>query len=148
MARAALAACCAGLVLSCAAFAQPAVGPEYDCLIEARQTLDIRSPVEGVIETVHVQRGASVKRGQTLAVLFSGPERAQLDLARSRATNEKLLADIEQGKFFKKERDAFSARIRTLDDEVQSRRGANARMRQRAEAKVEEEKGLRRAKPD
>jgi murein DD-endopeptidase MepM/ murein hydrolase activator NlpD len=65
-------------------------------------------------------------------------------LAASRATNEKLLVDIEQGKFFKKERDAFSARIRTLDDEVQSLRGANARMRQRAEAKAEEEKGLRR----
>jgi murein DD-endopeptidase MepM/ murein hydrolase activator NlpD len=65
-------------------------------------------------------------------------------LAASRATNEKLLADIEQGKFFKKERDAFSARIRTLDDEVVSLRSANARMRQRAEAKAEEEKGLRR----
>ena len=65
-------------------------------------------------------------------------------LAASRATNERLLADIEQGKFFKKERDAFSARIRTLDDEVQSLRSASARMRQRAEAKAEEEKGLRR----
>jgi murein DD-endopeptidase MepM/ murein hydrolase activator NlpD len=65
-------------------------------------------------------------------------------LAVSRSTNEKLLADIEQGKFFKKERDAFSARIRTLDEEVQSMRSANARMRQRAEAKIEEEKTLRR----
>ncbi len=65
-------------------------------------------------------------------------------LAASRATNERLLADIEQGKFFKKERDAFSARIRTLDEEVQSLRSASARMRQRAEAKAEEEKGLRR----
>jgi len=35
-----------------------------------------------------VQRGASVKKGQTLALLSSGPERAALDLARSRATNE------------------------------------------------------------
>lgn len=65
-------------------------------------------------------------------------------LAAARATNERLLADIEQGKFFKKERDAFSARIRTLDDDVQALRGANARMRQRAEAKAAEEKGLRR----
>jgi murein DD-endopeptidase MepM/ murein hydrolase activator NlpD len=65
-------------------------------------------------------------------------------LAASRATNERLLADIEQGKFFKKERDAFSARIRTLDEEVQSLRSASARMRQRAEAKADEEKGLRR----
>jgi len=88
MARAALLACCAGLVLSCAVLAQPALAPEYDCLIEARQALDIRSPVEGVIEAVHVQRGAPVKKGQTLAMLFSGPERAVLDLARSRAGNE------------------------------------------------------------
>jgi multidrug efflux pump subunit AcrA (membrane-fusion protein) len=70
------------------AVAQPAVGPEFDCLIEARQALDIRSPVEGVIETVYVQRGASVKKGQTLALLYSGPERAAFDLARSRAGNE------------------------------------------------------------
>jgi RND family efflux transporter MFP subunit len=88
MARIVLPACAAGLVVSCAALAQPALAPEYDCLIEARQALDIRSPVEGVIEAVHVQRGASVKKGQTLAMLFSGPERALLDLARSRAGNE------------------------------------------------------------
>ena len=79
---------CALVVVAGGAAAQPAVAPEYDCLIEARQTLDIRSPVEGVIETVMVQRGASVKKGQTLAILFSGPERAVLDLARSRAGNE------------------------------------------------------------
>lgn len=88
MPRAAQFACCAGLALSWGAGAQPAPAAEYECLIEARQALDIRSPVEGVIEAVHVQRGASVKKGQTLAMLFSGPERAVLDLARSRAGNE------------------------------------------------------------
>ena len=76
------------LLAAGAVHAQPAVAPEFDCVIEARQALDIRSPVEGVIEAVHVQRGATVKRGQTLAILFSGPERASLDLARSRAANE------------------------------------------------------------
>jgi RND family efflux transporter MFP subunit len=70
------------------ALAQPAIAPEYECLIEARQALDIRSPVEGVVESVHVQRGARVTKGQPLATLFSGPERAALDLARSRAGNE------------------------------------------------------------
>ena len=92
IARTPLLACCAGLALSCAVHAQPAPavlgGPEFDCLIEARQALDIRSPVEGVIDRVLVQRGASVRKGQTLALLSSGPERAALDLARSRATNE------------------------------------------------------------
>jgi len=85
--------CCAGILAAASAAAQPApvvVGhaAEYDCLIEARQALDIRAPVDGVIEKVLVQRGASVRKGQTLALLFSGPERAALDLARSRATNE------------------------------------------------------------
>lgn len=65
-------------------------------------------------------------------------------LAAARTTNGKLLADIEQGKFFKKERDAFSARIRTLDDEVQALRSTNARMRQRAEARTDDERRMRR----
>ena len=57
-------------------------------MIEARQALDIRSPVEGVIETLLVQRGSAVTRGQLIATLFSGPERAGLELARSRAGME------------------------------------------------------------
>ena len=68
---------------------------DYDCLIEARQALDIRSPVEGVIESVPVQRGTPVKRGQMLAHLSSGPERAALELARSRAANQGELKSAE-----------------------------------------------------
>lgn len=58
---------------------------EYDCMIEARQAIEIRSPVEAVIEQVHVQRGTAVKKGQLLVTLASGPERAALALAQSRA---------------------------------------------------------------
>ena len=58
---------------------------EYDCLIEARQTIDIRSQVEGVIESILVQRGDTVQKGQLVATLSSGPERAALELAVSRA---------------------------------------------------------------
>jgi RND family efflux transporter MFP subunit len=64
-------------------------------LIEARQALEIRSPVEGVIESVLVRRGADVKKGQLIAVLFSGPERAALELARSRAVMEGELKAAE-----------------------------------------------------
>jgi RND family efflux transporter MFP subunit len=59
---------------------------EYDCLIEARQTVEIRSPVEGLLDTVTVDRGELVKKGQVLVTLESGPERATLAIARSRAT--------------------------------------------------------------
>jgi RND family efflux transporter MFP subunit len=56
-----------------------------DCIIEARQTVEIRSPVEALIESVKVQRGDLVSKGQVIATLQSGPERAALDLARTRA---------------------------------------------------------------
>lgn len=58
---------------------------EFDCLVEARQDIAVRSPVEGIIESVLVERGSMVKQGQQIALLSSGPERAALDLARSRA---------------------------------------------------------------
>ena len=60
-------------------------GRPMDCIIEARQTVEIRSPVEALIESVKVQRGDLVSKGQVIATLQSGPERAALDLARTRA---------------------------------------------------------------
>jgi RND family efflux transporter MFP subunit len=68
---------------------------EYDCLIEARQQVEIRSPVEAVVEAVHIQRGETVKRGQVIATLESGPERAALDLAKSRANMQGELKAAE-----------------------------------------------------
>jgi RND family efflux transporter MFP subunit len=76
-------------------FAWGANAAEFDCLIEARQQVDIRSPVEAVIETVQVQRGDLVKKGQVIATLESGPERASLELARSRATMQGELKAAE-----------------------------------------------------
>jgi RND family efflux transporter MFP subunit len=60
-------------------------GRPMDCIIEARQTVEIRSPVEALIESVRVQRGDFVSKGQVIATLQSGPERAALDLAKARA---------------------------------------------------------------
>jgi multidrug efflux pump subunit AcrA (membrane-fusion protein) len=74
-------------ILVLAAVLTPAVCPaqEYDCLIEARQMVEIRSPVEGLIEAITVDRGDTVRRGQVVVVLESGPERAALEIAKSRA---------------------------------------------------------------
>lgn len=41
--------------------------------------MDVRSPVEGVIDSLRVQRGDTVKKGQLLAKLEAGPERAALE---------------------------------------------------------------------
>jgi RND family efflux transporter MFP subunit len=68
-------------------------GEEYDCLIEARQSIELRSSVEGVIDSIRVQRGQLVKKGELVATLDSGTERAALAVARSRASME---GDIKQ----------------------------------------------------
>lgn len=68
--------------------ALPAAAQEYDCLIEARDTVELRSPVEGLIEQVPVRRGDFVRKGQLVATLESGAERAAVELARGRAAME------------------------------------------------------------
>jgi RND family efflux transporter MFP subunit len=78
------------LLLPCAA-----VAADHDCMIEARQKVDIRSPVEAVIESVQVQRGELIRKGQIIATLESGPERAALRLAQSRATMQGELKAAE-----------------------------------------------------
>ena len=76
----------APLVLAAAlAGTSPAPAQEFDCIIEAKQMVDIRSPVEGLIERVHVERGEGVKKGQVLVTLESGPERAAVAVAKQRA---------------------------------------------------------------
>jgi len=54
---------------------------EFDCMIEAKQAIEIRSPVEAMIESVRVKRGDPVTKGQILVTLESGPERASFALA-------------------------------------------------------------------
>jgi len=57
----------------------------FDCIIEARQMVEIRSPVEGLIEKMHVERGDTVERSQVVVTLEAGPERAALAVAKSKA---------------------------------------------------------------
>lgn len=77
--------CLLALTLICPAAARAQTDGAFDCIIEARQMVEIRSPVEGLIEKIHVERGDTVERGQVVVTLESGPERAALAVARSRA---------------------------------------------------------------
>lgn len=75
------------IILPCAVLCASAThAKEFDCLIEARQTVEIRSSVEAVIKTIHVGRGDFVKKGDVLVTLESGAEEAALQLAQSRST--------------------------------------------------------------
>ncbi len=58
---------------------------DLDCLIESYVQVAISSPVEGVIERVTVERGASVKVGQVLVELESSVEKAAVVMAKIKA---------------------------------------------------------------
>lgn len=70
----------AGLVLAATARAAPMA-----CLIEPSQVVDIGSPVVGVIATVAVERGDTVRRGEVVATLRREIERANLSAASNRS---------------------------------------------------------------
>ena len=62
-----------------------ALAGEFECLIEPRQLIELKAPVEGLIERVTVDRGDLVEKGQVLVVLDAGVDKARLDLARFKA---------------------------------------------------------------
>jgi len=55
-----------------------------DCLLEPYDVVDVSSPVEGVLETVTVDRGDFIKKGQVIATLESSFEKATVTLALAR----------------------------------------------------------------
>lgn len=66
-------------------------GEELDCLIEPYVTVKVSSAVPGLLETVTVDRGDVVKKGQGLATLESGAEKAAIEVLRGRATKESAI---------------------------------------------------------
>jgi RND family efflux transporter MFP subunit len=56
-----------------------------DCLIQPSELVDIGSPVIGLIDSIHVQRADTIRRGDVLVELESATERAAVELARARA---------------------------------------------------------------
>ena len=66
----------------------PAHADTFECLIEPYQTVELRSPVDGLINKVLVQRGDRVRTGQPLVLLESSVEASALEVARFRAHTE------------------------------------------------------------
>jgi RND family efflux transporter MFP subunit len=57
-----------------------------DCMIQPSQIVPVGTAVPGVVESISVERGDVVKRGQVVVQLRAGVERASLAVARERAT--------------------------------------------------------------
>lgn len=58
---------------------------EFDCVMQPRQVLEIRSPIEGLIDRVLVERGQFVRKGQEVAVIDSSVERIAAESAKYRS---------------------------------------------------------------
>ena len=61
---------------------------DFDCIIEPRQTIELRSPVEGLIERITADRGDFISKGQVLALLDTSVDRALAAIARQRMQME------------------------------------------------------------
>ena len=70
---------------------QIAVAAEVPCLILPYVEMSVVSPTEGLIETVAVERGDVVKKGQVLVTLEATREKAQQAVARAKAEQEAAL---------------------------------------------------------
>lgn len=57
----------------------------FDCMIEANQLIEIRSPVAGLLESVPAQRGAQVKKGDVIVSLEASVEKSASELSRYKA---------------------------------------------------------------
>lgn len=81
----------AALVTSSAA-AQPIAQRRFDCVVEPQQVVKLASQATGLITRLDVDRGDVIRKGQVLGTLSDEVERANLALARARATNDHDIA--------------------------------------------------------
>jgi len=58
---------------------------ELDCVIEPHMVIDLSSRVDGIVETMEVERGELIEKGQVLVRLESGVEQAAVAQAKVRA---------------------------------------------------------------
>lgn len=72
----------AGLVLSTPVYGVANNG--FECMIQPSQTVEVRSPIVGVLQSVKVKRGSIIKKGQVLATLESTVEQSAANTARFR----------------------------------------------------------------
>ena len=86
--------------------------PEIDCLIEPNMTIELSSPVSGVLDTITVDRSDTVKQGQIVATIKSDVEQVKL-----KASQETLnLSRVEQ----KRSIELYKDNAITLSEKEQS----------------------------
>lgn len=86
--------CGAGALLGLGGIAD-ARATDFDCMIEPAQVVEVRSPVVGLLETVHVRRGQSIRRGELLVTIESSVENSAAAAAQYKAQTTGTLAQAQ-----------------------------------------------------
>src|SRR5579872_2405348 len=90
------------LLLSARALAEDG----FDCVMEPQRVIKLASPVAGVISQVTVDRGDLVTKGQVVAKLRDGLEKANLALAKAKASNDYALKSARASYEFMRDKHA------------------------------------------
>jgi RND family efflux transporter MFP subunit len=61
---------------------------DFDCVIQPRQVLEIRSPIEGLLDRIMVDRGQMVRKDQKIALIDISVERVLAESAKYRSEME------------------------------------------------------------
>ena len=67
------------------------ITPEFDGVLQPSREQFVSSQADGIIETITVERGSPIKKGQVLANLESSVEEISVELARQRASMDAAL---------------------------------------------------------
>lgn len=110
---------------------------EFDCMIEPFQTVELRSPVVGLIQQLHVRRGSPVHKGDVLVTIDSGVERSAANVAKYKSTalgalqvaESKLNAATEKAKRNQQLYDEQFVSAQARDDADAERRLAEAEVK-------------------
>ncbi|HEY5624598.1 MAG TPA: efflux RND transporter periplasmic adaptor subunit [Gammaproteobacteria bacterium] len=88
--------------------------PQLDCVIEPHMVIDLSSQIDGIVDSIDVERGDMVEASQVLVTLDSTVERAAVDFARARAEADSELRAGEVSVAFAQRR---QERVQTLFNE-------------------------------
>jgi len=88
--------------------------PQLDCVVEPHMVIDLSTQIDGIVDTMRVERGDFVEADQILVTLDSGVERAAVAFARERADATSEVRAGEVSVAFAERREE---RVQTLFDE-------------------------------
>lgn len=113
----------------------------FECLLQPKQIVEISSPVAGIVKSVAVRRGDTVKKGQVIATLESNVEQAAMEVARLRSQSTGSILSAKKKIEFAKlkfERLKYMAEQRLVSGQERDNAEAELRLAQ-AELKIAEE---------